>query len=306
MNAVISGQAGVALLVNGPELASIHAGRGSEVISRRPEEVRFLLGDARDLEFIEDIDVQEVSRRLEVETTKYDALHISLILLDESLSHDTRREAAEELEELLEEAEVTDFPERVLFSHPFPRGADPSGARACCTGRTPKVRALLDRLDALQPLIAEVHEAWERIPDSAFGSIGERSHAQATFVREGLFRDLVQTLADRRSIDTFPAQVRWSKEVEQVRRKILREWIHSLRTQRQEPMYAAFRPGVGRVAEVAAKVRESPQPPAVSYPESAKERRLLIPNGIQFETGEYAYSPVSAAWVRQQPDPAGY
>ncbi len=36
------------------------------------------------------------------------------------------------------------------------------------------------------------------------------------------------------------------------------------------------------------------------------EQRLLVPNGIQFETGEYAYSPATveefAAWVRRQPE----
>jgi hypothetical protein len=101
MNAVISGQAGVAVLVDGARLASIHAGGDGEVIVRRSQEIRFLLNDARDLELIENIGPAEAGRRLEVATAKYDALHIALILLDGELSEDTRQTAAEELEELL-------------------------------------------------------------------------------------------------------------------------------------------------------------------------------------------------------------
>ena len=96
MNAVISGQAGVAVLVDGLKLASIHAGSDGEAIGRRPEEIRFLLNDARDLEFVKSIGQAEAARRLEIATSKYDALHIALILLDGELADDlTARDLAE-------------------------------------------------------------------------------------------------------------------------------------------------------------------------------------------------------------------
>jgi hypothetical protein len=192
MNAVISGQAGVAVLVDGMKLASIHAGHDGEVVTRGPAEVRLLLNDARDLEFVKGISPEEVSRRLEIETSKYDALHVALILLDEDLSNDTRQTAVEE--HLGGDPEVSDFPERVLFAHPFPRGADPEGARTFCTSKTPRAKRLIDDLITLQPEIAEVYRAWENIPLETYGTVEDRAHALSTAVKEGLFRDFVRNL----------------------------------------------------------------------------------------------------------------
>lgn len=230
MNAVISGQAGVAVLVDGPRLASIHAGGDGDVVGRRPEEVRFLLGDARDLEFVEDIEPGEVSRRLEIATSRYDALHLALILLDETLSPETRRCAAEELEELLENPEVGSFPEHVLHAHPLPRGADPAGAAEACTHRTPRARSLLQQLVSLQPVVHEIYGAWDSIPTEVFGAEQDRAHALATAVREGLFRDLVVHRADQASTESLLsiglAKPAWSKVKNGS--AILRGWISAL------------------------------------------------------------------------------
>ena len=70
VNAVISGQSGVALLTHAGELASLHAGRGADVIRRRPSEARFLLGDAKDLQVLESVEIEEVSRRLDLATAQ--------------------------------------------------------------------------------------------------------------------------------------------------------------------------------------------------------------------------------------------
>ncbi|MFL6199103.1 MAG: hypothetical protein ACJ76J_08000, partial [Thermoanaerobaculia bacterium] len=102
MNAVVSGHSGVALLIEGDALSSIRFGE-DEVRPRRPSDFRLLFNGARDLQFLEDVELEEVRNRLDFESTRIDALHLALILLDDELAHDTRRTAAEELEELLAE-----------------------------------------------------------------------------------------------------------------------------------------------------------------------------------------------------------
>ena len=52
MNAVISGSAGVALLVDGDRLSSIDIGALDEVVPRSSTEVRLLFGDSGDLQFV--------------------------------------------------------------------------------------------------------------------------------------------------------------------------------------------------------------------------------------------------------------
>src|SRR6185295_747879 len=124
-----------------------------EVVRRSRAEARFLLGDAQDLQLLEDVEIEEVGRRLELASAQVDALHIALILLSGSAAHDTRRDAAEELEEFLTRDEVGDFLERIFFSHPLPRGADLPGAHSACTGRTDRTRSFLSELGSLQGTI---------------------------------------------------------------------------------------------------------------------------------------------------------
>lgn len=226
MNAVISGQSGVAVLLDGVRLASIHAGSDEAPVDRSPGEVRFLLGDARDLEFLEDTAPEEVRDRLEVASSKYDALHLALILLDRELSHDTRRTAAEELDELLAEDVIARSVESVLYAHPLPRSGDLAGARSACTGRTGRTRAFLGKLDLLQPVIAEIHKAWERVPMHLFGTDEDRRHFLSTAVKEGLFRDLAIRAAAR-ATDDFVSSSLTTPAVGGLAnaRKILQLWV---------------------------------------------------------------------------------
>lgn len=250
MNAVISGQSGVAVLVDGLRLASMQAGSDAAVVDRSPGEARFLLGDARDLEFLEDIVPEEVRERLEVATTKYDALHLALILLDPELAHDTRRTAAEELEELLADEAILHWVEGVLYAHPLPKSGDPVGARSMCTGRTRRTRAFLGKLESLQSVIAEVQEAWERIPAHLFGTDGDRQHILSVAVKAGLFRDLVALRAAGTATSDFVVKSLAKPAVRELAnaRKVLQLWIEERKGRAEEP-WVAPAPRASYVAE---------------------------------------------------------
>src|SRR5262245_4449336 len=146
MNAVVSGHSGVALLIEDDALSSIHLGE-EEVRPRRPSDFRLLFNGVRDLQFLEDVDLEEVQRRLDLESTRIDALHLALILLDSELEHDTRRTAAEELEELLTDESIVRWVEGVLHARQLPGSGDLVGARNACTGRTQHTRAFLEKLE---------------------------------------------------------------------------------------------------------------------------------------------------------------
>ena len=202
MQAVISGQAGVALLLEDQRLRSLHAGT-AEIIPRRPREIPYLLGDATDLQFLEDVEIPEVSGQLEIATAQADALHIALILLDPELPQDVRCDAANELAKLFALEGVREYVESVLFAHPLPSEADLPGALSCCSAQSVAVRDLLVSLERLQSEILEVFTAWERIPTPEFGEEKDRASALATAVREGLFRDFVLCRAVHASVDQF-------------------------------------------------------------------------------------------------------
>ena len=231
MNAVVSGQAGVALLLDGDTLSSLRAGHPGEVIRRSPGEVPLLFGDARDLQFLERVELEEVSSRLERASEEVDALHLALILLDESLVPDTRRTAAEELEELLEIEGNHRFVENILYAHPLPRGADLDGALAVCPGDVNLNRNLLERLRSLQAVITEVYFAWEQVPEGLFDGKRDRAYVQAIAVREGFFRDLVGLRATAGSFKGFEEKVLHKSSFRALPNyeEILREWMVPLR-----------------------------------------------------------------------------
>jgi hypothetical protein len=192
MDAVVSGHAGVALLLDGDKLSSIHFGEDG-VVPRSPSEVSLLFSGAGDLQLLRDVGPDEVREQLDLESARIDALHLALILLDTELSDETRRTAAEELEEELadERKRIEVWLEGVLYAHPLPASADLMGAQAFCTDSTERTRVLLDRLGSLQPVVKEVYEAWQVASSHSFDTEKERQNALSVVVRAGLFRNLV-------------------------------------------------------------------------------------------------------------------
>jgi len=164
VNAIISGQAGVALLIEGDELHSFQVDQPDKVIRRTHREIPFLLGEAKDLQFLNDVDIEEARRRLEKATNEVDALHLALILLDGSLSNDTRETAARELDKLLADEEIGHFVEKVLFAQSLPPAANLQAARASCSEAAGLPLELLEKLEALQGAITEVRRAWDKLP----------------------------------------------------------------------------------------------------------------------------------------------
>jgi len=168
MQAVISGRSGVALLLDGEQLSSLHAGT-DEIVRRRERDIPYLLGEATDLQFLENVETPEVSRRLEIATAQANALHLALILLDPELPQEVRCEASDELDDLLGVAGVRAGVERVLFSQPLPGEADLRGALSCCSGRADTARNLLVRLEVFEteypPYESEISFVAENDPE---------------------------------------------------------------------------------------------------------------------------------------------
>ena len=204
------------------------------MLPRSPGEIHLLFAEAQDLEFLENVGLEEVRSHLDLSGARVDALHLALNLLDPGLSHETRRCAAEDLEELLEDERIIRWVESVLFAHPLPRSADPIGARSACTGRTEHTRVLLEKLESLQSVIVEVQQAWEAIPSRLFATDEDRKHALSVAVKEGLFQDLVSRRAAGERVDEFLQKNMINPALRHVRdaRHVLIEWVADFREPR--------------------------------------------------------------------------
>lgn len=167
MQAVLSPTAGVAFLIDGNRFASIDADAFDNPVPRRAGDFLHLLGSASDLLFLEDVDPEEVKRRLCQAAREEEALALALICLDSQLTPEVRRESAADLEEMFEA--VVGSLANTLLAHPLPEDADLTGAlQLARESQANQFCYLLGTVRDRQDAVREVREAWLRLPERLF------------------------------------------------------------------------------------------------------------------------------------------
>ena len=232
MDAVISGRAALAIVIDGESFQAIHSDSYPEKTPLRLSELHHLLSDARDLIVLENVTDEEVLRELARNRAAVEALDLTLILLDADLPDDIRCDAASELEELLENSETLVDLEGIMYAEPLPPGADPTLPRRLPDNNLGRsVISFLDRLMELQPRIREVCNAWDVIQESVFETDDDRRYFRGVVVRQGLFRELAISLANRQSLDEFTFTALMNPQVRALKnhREVFRLWLSDFR-----------------------------------------------------------------------------
>jgi hypothetical protein len=193
-------------------------------VPRSPHEFPFLFGEGTDLEFIENVERDEVIRKLTAAVDKDTAPYLALMVLDGELPEDIRREAATEFGWFLAETQAGEHVQAVLYGRPLPASADLPGALDCCrnTGGR-KVRDFFERLHNHQPEIDKVFKAFQGLPANLFGSEQARTTVHDTFAKAALCRDLVL----RSAVGMFLVNAFRNPEVSKItnHRAILKQWV---------------------------------------------------------------------------------
>ena len=239
MEAVLSGQAGIALLMRADEFSSIDIDSPDVTVPRRAADFHLLFGGANDLIFLENVQQEEVTRRLVAAVDGEESLSLLLITLDPELSHEVRREAAVELDELLAKDAVREQLDRIMLAQPLPPSADATGAlEAYREADAEQARRFVEDLLRLQPAVIQVRSAWEAIPQSLFDAQEEdsRSHFHTVAVHQGLFRDCVLSLSETGNADRLLFDGLQNPEVTSIRnhREVLRAWAEPFRSAEPE------------------------------------------------------------------------
>ena len=233
MNAVISGTAGKALLIEGESLTSFDVDDPSERAVRRQSDLPYLFGEGRDLRLIKDADLDSIIKELKTETDFTLALDLTLLSLDYELEGEIRKEAIQDLDGLLDDNELTKRLEGIMYARPLPDEADLDGALEHCDEfRSAKTFAFFDTLGQRQHLINKVSAAWDVIPTKFFSDYEHKSNFQNIAVRAGLFRSLVLILEGSGTISEFLVGSGLNPSIQQLRnyRQILPVWCAPFRT----------------------------------------------------------------------------
>lgn len=239
MNAVISGRAGLAILIEGENLASLHGGEGTDPVPRRQSEIRPLLGEMTDLRFLSDVDLRTIRRELETAIACENALSLLSLAVESQYSEQLRRRTLTALDSLLQSGEenasseqVRAYLKNVMYARPLPSSAPASVASELA--RDQKAHAALELIagiDRHQSAISDVRLAFDAIPDAFFEAAGGRLAVEELCVHRGLFHRLaVKSLeTDNPEAwfdDPLVEGIRSSSEAE----PIIRRWVEAYRS----------------------------------------------------------------------------
>jgi len=201
MKALISGQAGIAVLIDGGEYSSIEV-HSLESVPRAAHDVVYLVGDAGDLVELDGISSDEATRELETAWLKDRSLHLALIALDRESANENRRSAVTCLSDLLKDTSATDFVKNRLYAAPLPASADLPGAlETAGASGSKRFARVLEEVRADQDLIRRNRLAWDALRPDLFGGIAEKERFGFAAVESGMFRLLAQGKYDEALAD---------------------------------------------------------------------------------------------------------
>jgi tetratricopeptide (TPR) repeat protein len=245
LKVLISGQAGLAVIVDGDGVASIDV-ETRHRIARSPQEWPYMLSDANDVYELNDISDAEIVKELDLAWQKDRSLHLVLVLLDRDADKKARQESATYLDEFLADDQVFEHILNRLHVAPLPDVADLQGAIDIVKSRgNIRTGAILDQIAKGQQAIRRCRQAWDLLPADLFGS----SNAKETFgfraVEQGFFAAV-----------SSGKEVHHAKFTEAGDHKIIKRWrreIKSIAT--LESHRSGFRKPVGNARPILAPMR---------------------------------------------------
>ncbi len=192
MKAIISGQAGAAVLIDEANISAVRYDSPERTPCTRGE-IPYLLADATDVLEIDVATPDEAMAALNLAWHQDRCLHLILILLDGEADDEARRLAAESLEDLLAEPKVVEFVFDRLHATPLPTQSNLVGALLLAeSARAQRLLGFLEKLGTDQPEITHLRQRWDLLPPELFGNPAAKQQFGRVAVLAGAFRRLAQ------------------------------------------------------------------------------------------------------------------
>ena len=236
MRAIISGQAGLALLGDENSVWTVSVEAPEKRTPSVWRDAVYLFADAGDIEEMLDVSVQQIIHKLEQAWRRDRALQLILILIDPEEDAETRTMAVECVEHHFVFDEIQDFVADRLYCAQLPSSIELRSVRRLSEqANAGKVVAFLDKLEADQEAIARTRLAWDGIHPDTFGGQEEKARFEALAVDSGAFRRLAEAVnAD--NVENFWMACLNDSRLKEVleHRNVINTWVQPLRSQAKE------------------------------------------------------------------------
>jgi tetratricopeptide (TPR) repeat protein len=228
MDALISGQAGVAILIQGNEITTLGIEDGRGELRYAPAAIPYLLAGANDVVEINSTSRRDVLGRLKLSWQFDRALQLTLIALDRSEEVENRRLSIECLSELFGDHQVLESVGNRLYSAPLPEGSDLEAASLFAQGCR-GIEQFFRDLHLDQGLIQRVRNAWDSIPVSHFDAESAKQEFLEAAITAGAFRLLARAHSDPAAFGLATIQCHQNLMTLPNYRKILQAWTSPLK-----------------------------------------------------------------------------
>jgi tetratricopeptide (TPR) repeat protein len=231
MDALVSGQAGVAILVQGNEALFVSMDELDAERKCSLDSIPYLLNCANDV-----IELRAVSKEVALsqlrQAWKFDrALHLILILLDVDEEEETRALAAESIPDLITDQRVRERLENHLYSATIPNVKGLEDAPSFFLGDV-AFPALLKELAENQKTIGIIQRGWDDLPESLFENPDERGEFHIAAVHSGAFRLLAKSIGNPSDLSLAILECYTSLKGLPNHRSILGSWFAPLKPER--------------------------------------------------------------------------
>ncbi len=228
MDAIISGSAGKALLLNGEQAWLLSVNDLSAMVPIGVPSTHLHFGTSEDIQIVKNTTREQAVQALEAEHLYANALDLTLISFDPKLSKEVRGEALEVVDEFLEEDVVVTRLENLLYAKPLSDKADVLEALQICQAKQySHAYNFLHQLKESQEGIREVYLAWESIPTSLFEGTEQTYDFHQILINEGFFRMLAVSRGSQPKINQFRLDFIRNASIQSLRdyREVLQHWV---------------------------------------------------------------------------------
>ena len=236
MRAILSGQAGLALLGDGDAVWAVSVEAPEERTPCNWRDAPYLLAGVDDVVELPDVSQEKALDELEQAWRRDRALRLMLILLDREEDTDTRTMAAECVDEHFASDNIRQYAANRFYSAPLPSSAELGRAKQLAgESNAHRVVAFLAKLNADQAVIARTRRAWDEIDPDTFESDEEKARFEAVAIDAGSFCRLAEAL------DAAIVEQAWMEFLRDARikrlprhRNVITAWTNPLRPSPRE------------------------------------------------------------------------